>query len=79
MSFTKVFGPRGFKMFFKHRFSQFLQANYRNPEEVSVVYGVRFQTALNWWQGVNAPSGDTATIVAMRHGAAFTDFMGREE
>ena len=75
MSHTKVLDPRGFKMFFKHRFAEFLQANYRNAEEVSVNYGVRYQTALNWWQGTNAPSGDSTTLAAMVHGDAYTDFM----
>jgi hypothetical protein len=35
----------------------FLRENYRNPEQVAVVYGVRFQSALNWWNGNNAGSG----------------------
>jgi hypothetical protein len=35
----------------------FLRENYRNPEEVAHVYGVRFQSALNWWNGDNAASG----------------------
>jgi hypothetical protein len=35
----------------------FLRENYRNAEEVAVVYGVRFQSALNWWNGDNAASG----------------------
>ncbi len=74
-SHTKVLDPRGFKMFFKHRFAQFLQANYRNAEEVSVVYGVRYQTANNWWQGLNAPSGDTTTLAAMMHGQVYLDHM----
>lgn len=76
MSLSKVMDPRGFKSFFKQRFAAFLKAHYRNAEEVAVIYGVRYQTALNWWQGVNAPSGDTTTLAAMRHGKAFTDFMG---
>jgi hypothetical protein len=75
MSLSKVIDPRGFKAFFKARFALFLQANYRSAEEVAVVYGVRYQTALNWWQGVNAPSGDTTTLAAMRHGSVFIDFM----
>lgn len=78
MSLSKVIDPRGFKAFFKQRFSEFLQANYRNAEEVAVIYGVRYQTALNWWQGTNAPSGDTTTLACLRHGQKFIDFMGRE-
>jgi hypothetical protein len=76
MSLSKVIDPRGFRVFFKHRFAQFLHTNYRNAEEVSVVYGVRYQTALNWWQGTNAPSGDTTTLAAMMHGQSYLDFMG---
>ena len=67
--------PRGFKAFFKDRFAQFLRSNYRNAEEVAVVYGVRYQTAANWWQGLNAPSGDTTTLAALMHGQTYIDFM----
>lgn len=42
---------------FAARWSGFLHENYANPEEVSVAYGVRFQTACAWWNGTNAPSG----------------------
>jgi len=79
MSLSKVFDPHGFKRYFKHRFAKFLQQNYRNAEEVAVIYGVRYQTALNWWQGINAPSGDTTTLTAMRHGQKFTDFIAGAE
>ena len=76
MSLSKVFEPRNFKSFFKTRFAEFLQENYGSPEEVAVSYGVRYQTSLNWWQGINAPSGDTVTLISMRHGQRYTDFMG---
>lgn len=77
MSLTKVFDPRSFKAFFKHRFAEFLQDNYESAEEIAVIYGVRYQTALNWWQGINAPSGDTITLACLRHGQKFIDFMGK--
>lgn len=76
-SLSKVIDPRGFRAFFKYRFSEFLQANYDNAEQVSYIYGVRYQTALNWWQGHNAPSGDTTTLAAIFHGQDYTDFMGK--
>ena len=76
MSLPKVFEPRGFRAFFAHRWSLFLRENYRNHEEVSVVYGVRYQTALNWWQGINRPSGDVVALACMRHGSNFIDKMG---
>lgn len=74
MSHTKILEePHNFRAFFVHRWSQFLRENYRNPEEVSVVFGVRFQTGLNWWNGVNRPSGDVVAMAALRHGEKFTD------
>jgi hypothetical protein len=36
---------------------QFLRENFRRPEQVAEAYGVRFQSALNWWNGSNAGSG----------------------
>ena len=72
MSLSKVLlDPHSFRARFAGYWSEFLQANYRNPEEVAVNFGVRYQTALNWWQGANRPSGD---VVAMA-GKRFNDFM----
>lgn len=74
MSLPKVFGdPRVFRARFAFYWAEFLKANYRNPEQVAVVYQVRYQTALNWWQGQNRPSGD---IVALA-GQTFADYMVR--
>jgi hypothetical protein len=36
---------------------KFLRENFRRPEQVAEAYGVRFQSALNWWNGDNAASG----------------------
>lgn len=71
MSLSKVLDPRAYRARFAHYWSDFLQQNYRNPEEVSVAFGVRYQTALNWWQGVNRPSGDVVGLA----GRAFAEFM----
>lgn len=70
MSLAKVFDPRhskSFRAFFAHRWSVFLRENYRSPEEVSVAFGVRYQTALNWWQGDNAPSGFAVAMAFHKH------------
>ena len=75
MSLTKVLDPRQFKAFFAHRFSVFLHENYRNAEEVSVVFGVRYQTALNWWQGTTKPSGDTVAYAFTRHGESLLQYL----
>lgn len=71
MSLPKVLDPRAFRARFAHYWSDFLRANYRNPEAVAHAFGVTFQTACNWWNGTNRPSGD---IVALA-GRPFIDFM----
>lgn len=71
MSLPKVFDPRSFRARFATFWSDFIRANYRNPEEVSVAFGVTFQTALNWWNGANRPSGDVVALAGRR----FMDFM----
>ncbi len=71
MSLPKVFDPRSFRARFAAFWSDFIRANYRNPEEVSVAFGVTFQTALNWWNGANRPSGDVVALAGRR----FMDFM----
>lgn len=75
MSLPKVFGrdPRDFRARFADYWSQFLRENYRNTEEVAVSFGVRHQTAANWWNAANRPSGD---VVAMA-GARFQDYLSR--
>lgn len=75
MSLPKVLDPRGFRARFAHYWSEFLRANYRNPEQVAASFGVTFQTACNWWHGSNRPSGDVVALA----GRQFTEFMeGRE-
>lgn len=59
MSRNKLFEApdSSFRAFFRERWSRFLRAHYRSPEEVAVSFNVRFQTAFNWWEGDHAPSG----------------------
>ena len=74
MSLSKVLDPRAFRARFAHHWSDFLKAHYRNPEAVAVAFGVRYQTALNWWQGVNRPSGDVVAFA----GRALQDFLEKQ-
>ncbi|SIO36852.1 hypothetical protein SAMN05444722_1709 [Rhodovulum sp. ES.010] len=74
-SLPKVLDPRGFRAVFAARFSEFLRANYRNPEEVAVNFGVRYQTALNWWDGLNRPSGDVVALAFLRHGPEMSEHL----
>jgi hypothetical protein len=68
MSLSKEFERRrSFRAFFAAKWSSFLRENYRSPEEVSVAYGVRYQSALNWWNGDNAPSGFAVAMAFYSH------------
>jgi len=78
MSLSKPFEPRGFRAFFAEHWSEFLRENYPNAEEVSVAFGVRYQTALNWWNGANKPGGEFVMMAVMRHGETFTRYMGEK-
>jgi hypothetical protein len=66
MSFPKVFDPDAMRLRFPDIWSAFLHEHYRNPEEVAVAFGVRFQTACNWWAGTNRPTGDKVALVGRR-------------
>ena len=71
MSQSKVLDPITFRSRFADYWSRFLRQQYRNPEHVAVAFGVRYQTALNWWQGANRPTGDVVALA----GQPFTDFL----
>ena len=79
MSKTKIFDPLGFRAHFALRWGEFLRANYRNPEEVAVNFGVRYQTALNWWQGLNRPSGDVVAAAFLEHPEAMREHLEAAE
>ena len=51
-------GAEDFRGWFRVAFARYLQVNFRNAEAVATHYGVRFQTALNWWHAENTASGE---------------------
>ena len=69
MSKAKVFEicPRWLKSSFPSYVSRFLKSHYSGPEEVCYVYGVRYQTAYNWYYGLNKPSGDSVMLIELHH------------
>ena len=67
MSFPKVLDPLPFRVLFAQRWAEFLQEHYANPEEVAVAFGVRYQTACNWWGALNRPSGDVVARAFILH------------
>ena len=74
MSHTKVFDARAYRARFAAYWAEWLQAHYRNTEEVAVAFGVRHQTAVNWWKGDNRPTGDVVALA----GRPFADWMEKQ-
>lgn len=67
-SWGKVFRFQGvdadrFRAWFTPAFARWLQVNFRNPEMVAATFGVRYRTALNWWNGENRAQGDVIGLV----------------
>lgn len=52
-----------FRVWFAPAFARWLRVNFRDPETVAVTFGVRYRTALNWWNGDNRAHGDTVGLV----------------
>jgi hypothetical protein len=69
----------GFREFFLASFARWLQLNFRAPEQVAAVFGVRHQTALNWWNGRNRASGDVVGLVFLTFPAATAWFLAEWE
>lgn len=53
----KVCAPELWSQYFRHRFS--------SPREIALFCDVSFQTALNWWGAVTAPTSHIALLVIL--------------
>ncbi|KFI27794.1 hypothetical protein CN97_00870 [Haematobacter massiliensis] len=73
-SHPKVLNPTILRACLADYWARFLQQNYARPEEVSVAFGVTYQTACNWWEGLHKPLGDKTTLA----GRAWLDFVERQ-
>lgn len=60
-------------------FARWLQANFAGPEIVATIFGVRYQTALNWWNGAHRASGDTVALVFLSYPQALAWFLSEWE
>ncbi len=54
---------------------QFLRRKFRRIEDVSIHFGVTFQTGCNWWGGLHRPQGDAVLLACECWGAEFIEFM----
>ncbi|RMF02478.1 MAG: hypothetical protein D6773_08615 [Alphaproteobacteria bacterium] len=78
MSHAKGFDPYRFRARFPDQWSQFLRQNFRNAEEVAVVFDVTYQTARNWIEGTHRPSGDKVALAAISMPRRFAAAIGEE-
>lgn len=72
-------GGEGFRIWFAPAFARWLQINFRDAETVAVTFGVRYQTALNWWNAAHRASGDTVALVFMSFPHAVAWFLAEWE
>jgi len=57
------------------RWGEWVRRHFRRPEDVAVAFGVTFQAARNWFDGLHRPSGETVLMAQLVWGDAFTAFM----
>lgn len=57
------------------RWGAWVRRHFRRPEDVAVAFGVTFQAARNWFDGLHRPSGETVLLAQMVWGGEFTAFM----
>lgn len=76
---AQVIEAERFRDWFAPAFARWLQENFRNPELVATLFGVRYQTALNWWSGANRASGDTVALVFLTYPQAVAWFLSEWE
>ena len=68
-----------FRDWFAPAFASWLQINFRDAESVAATFGVRYQTALNWWNAAHKASGDTVALVFIAFPHAVAWFLGEWE
>lgn len=57
------------------RWGEWVRRHFRRPEDVAVAFGVTFQAARNWFDGLHRPSGETVLMAQLIWGEDFTSFM----
>lgn len=63
------------RSWFAPAFARWLQANFANIEAVAVGFGIRYQTARNWWNAEHRASGDTVALVFLAFPEAVACFL----
>ncbi|WP_323783106.1 hypothetical protein [Leisingera sp.] len=64
-SWSNQFDPYALKANAPNLWSAYFRARFRSPREVALFCDVSFQTALNWWGAVTAPTSHIALLVML--------------
>lgn len=72
----RLVDPCIYRASFLERWSDLIRHLFRTRDAVAVAFGVTFQTACNWWEGSNRPSGDKVALAALSWPEEFQRFMG---
>ncbi|KEP68403.1 hypothetical protein DL1_11850 [Thioclava dalianensis] len=70
------YDPQPYRLEFLDRWAALIQHLFVTREDVASGFGVTFQTACNWWDGLNRPSGDKVALAAITWPDDFARFMG---
>ncbi|WIY25135.1 hypothetical protein [Parasedimentitalea psychrophila] len=64
-SWSNQFDPYWLKSNAPDLWSGYFRSRFRSPREVALFCDVSFQTALNWWGAVTAPTSHIALLVML--------------
>ncbi|WP_083097247.1 hypothetical protein [Pseudophaeobacter leonis] len=64
-SWSNQFEPYRLKSEAPELWSSYFRARFTSPREVALFCDVSFQTALNWWGAVTAPTSHIALLVML--------------
>ena len=64
-SWSNRFEPFALKARAPDLWSSYFRARFNSPREVALFCDVSFQTALNWWGAVTAPTSHIALLVML--------------
>jgi hypothetical protein len=76
-SWSNQFDPYALKAAAPDLWSAYFRARFHSPREVALFCDVSFQTALNWWSAVTAPTSHIALLVMLTDPGAVA-FFGAE-
>lgn len=76
-AWSNQFDPYALKVNAPDLWSGYFRARFNSPREVALFCDVSFQTALNWWGAVTAPTSHIAILVMVTDPGA-ADFFSRQ-